>query len=258
VNPRIGARDHLQGCSWASMAFLRHGLRLWHTRVPHRGGGQALQNGLGKITDEFTRDLAPLRFGPPVTHVYNPLTYARAPWDAYCQRYGQGRRQDLVRDWLGIDAAIGQPEVAHPKRPILGFACPRSEVSGQRFWGWARERFATPERFFQQFFVTNYCPLCFMEQSGANRTPDKLAAAERQALFAVCDRALLRTAQLMQPEIAIGIGHFAEQRLKVALADMPQVRIARAPHPSPASPQANAGWAKLMDAALRDAGIALP
>lgn len=235
---------------------------------------------LGKMTDDLTRDLASLHFAEPVTHVYNPLTYARAAWDAYCQRYGQGPRRvllmgmnpgpygmaqvgvpfgevSLVRDWLGIEAPIGQPASVHPKRPIQGFACPRSEVSGQRFWGWARDRFGTPERFFQQFFVTNYCPLCFMERSGANRTPDKLPAAERQALFAVCDRALLRTARLMQPEIAIGVGHFAEQRLKVALAGMPAVRIARVPHPSPASPQANAGWAKLMDAALQDAGVSL-
>ncbi len=233
------------------------------------------------ITDDLTHELAGLRFAPPVTHVYNPLTYARPAWDAYTARYGQPPRKVLllgmnpgpygmaqvgvpfgevamVRDWLGIHAAIGQPEVVHPKRPIQGFACPRSEVSGQRFWGWARDTFGTPERFFATFFVTNYCPLCFMAASGANLTPDKLPAAERAALFAVCDRALRRTVALMQPEFAIGVGHFAEQRLKIALADSPDVRIGRVPHPSPASPQANAGWAKLMDAALAEAGIALP
>ena len=230
------------------------------------------------ITDDLLADLAPLRFAAPVTHVYNPLTYARPAWDAYCGNYGQGQRRVLflgmnpgpygmaqvgvpfgevamVRDWLGIEVPIGQPEVVHPKRPIQGFACPRSEVSGQRFWSWARDRFGTPQRFFAEFFVTNYCPLCFMAASGANVTPDKLPAAERAALFAACDRALLRTVLLMKPEFAIGIGHFAEQRLKIALAEVPGVRIARVPHPSPASPTANAGWARLMDAALREAGV---
>ncbi len=236
---------------------------------------------LQDITDDLTRDLNALRFAAPVTHVYNPLTYARPAWDQYCQRYGQGRRRVLffgmnpgpfgmaqvgvpfgevamVRDWLGIEAPIGQPDVVHPKRPVQGFACPRSEVSGQRFWSWARDTFGTPERFFAEFFVTNYCPLCFMGASGANLTPDKLPAAERAALFAVCDRALQRTVALMQPEFVVGVGQFAEQRLKIALAGVPGVRIARVPHPSPASPQANAGWAKLMDAALRESGVMAP
>ena len=65
---------------------------------------------------------------------------------------------------------------------VLGFECRRSEVSGARLWGWARDRFGTPQRFFERFFVANYCPLAFMEASGANRTPDKLSAAEQQEL----------------------------------------------------------------------------
>ncbi len=40
----------------------------------------------------------------------------------------------LVRDWLGIDEKIKQPKNEHPKRPVLGFGCRRSEVSGQRLW----------------------------------------------------------------------------------------------------------------------------
>ena len=251
------------------------------TALAHCAVWSLVTDSLQRITDDLNRDLAPLQFGAPVTHVYNPLIYARPAWDAYCRRYGQGERRvlfvgmnpgpfgmaqvgvpfgevSLVRDWLGIEAAIGQPTPMHPKRPIHGFACARSEVSGQRFWSWARARYHTPERFFSQCFVTNYCPLCFMDASGANRTPDKLTPAERTALFAACDRALRRTVELMHPEFAIGIGQFAEKRLEIALAGMPGVRIARAPHPSPASPAANAGWPQLMDAALHEAGVIVP
>ncbi len=239
-----------------------------------------MSHSLHAITDELNRDLARLRFGAPVTHVYNPLTYARPAWNQYCEKFGQGPRKVLMlgmnpgpfgmaqvgvpfgevalaRDWLGIHAAIGQPEIVHPKRPIQGFDCPRSEVSGQRFWSWARDTFVTPERFFAQFFVTNYCSLCFMVESGANLTPDKLRAAEREALFAVCDRALAQTIAQFQPEFVIGVGHFAEARLRTVVGNNPQIRVGRVPHPSPASPLANAGWAPLMTKALLELGVTL-
>ena len=48
-----------------------------------------------------------------------------------------------MRDWLGIDGEVGKPEPEHPKRPIEGFQVRREEVSGNRFWGWARDRFGS-------------------------------------------------------------------------------------------------------------------
>ena len=151
---------------------------------------------------------------------------------------------------------MDRPTSEHPKRPIRGLDCPRGEVSGQRVWGWAEDRFGRPESFFSRFFVANYCPLSFMEESGRNRTPDKLPKAEREPLFRACDRALRDSIEVLTPDVVIGIGRFAEDRAKVALAGL-DVRIARAPHPSPASPLANRGWAPLMDAALEQAGIKL-
>ena len=50
-----------------------------------------------------------------------------------------------------------------------------------------------PEAFFDRFFVINYCPLVFMEESGKNRTPDKCARAEREALYEICNESLRRT-----------------------------------------------------------------
>ncbi len=232
---------------------------------------------LQQITDDLVADLAPLAFGPPVTHVYNPLTYARAAWDVYCERFGRGPREALligmnpgpfglaqtgvpfgevghVRDWMGIDAPIGKPPVEHPKRPVQGFDCARSEVSGARLWGWAKDTFGNPEAFFTRFFVANYCPLVFMEGSGRNRVPEKLPKAERTPMFAACDRALRRTIEHFAPRYVIGVGKFAEKKARQIAGDL-DVIIGSVPHPSPASPLANQGWAPLMDAALADLGV---
>jgi single-strand selective monofunctional uracil DNA glycosylase len=233
-----------------------------------------------RIFDDWLRELAPLRFGPPVTHVYDPLEYAREPLERYFERYGQGRKEAIflgmnpgpfgmaqtgvpfgeiahVRDWLRIEGRVGKPPVEHPKRPVLGFDCHRSEVSGARIWGWARQTFGTPERFFARFFVANYCPLVFMEASGRNLTPDKLPRAEREPLFAACDRALRRLVEIWEPEWVIGVGAFAEGRAKEALAGT-GIFVGRILHPSPASPLANNGWAQTVETTLREMGIRIP
>ena len=160
-----------------------------------------------------------------------------------------------VRDWLGIDAPIGKPPDEHPKRPIQGFSCPRSEVSGRRLWSWAKETYGTPERFFETFFITNYCPLVFMEgPNGRNRVPEKLPKAEREPMYKACDAALRQTVELMQPEYILGVGKFAEKKAKQVLGDL-GLKIGSVPHPSPASPIANRGWSPLMTKALRELGI---
>jgi len=232
---------------------------------------------LKQITDDLVADLAGLTFSPPVTHVYNPLVYARPAWDRYCELYGEGPREVLalgmnpgpfgmaqvgvpfgevhhVRAWLGIEAPIGKPPVEHPKRPIEGFACSRSEVSGARLWGWAKATFGTPEAFFARFFIANYCPLVFMEESGRNRVPERLPKAERAPVFEACDRALRRTIEHLQPQFIVGIGKFAEKKARDVAGDL-DITIGSVPHPSPASPLANRGWPPLMDAALAELGI---
>lgn len=236
---------------------------------------------LQRITDDLVHGVEALQFGPPVACVYDPLVYARAGWDAYSERYGQGPREvllvgmnpgpfgmaqvgvpfgevGLVRDWLGIRAAIGQPPTVHPKRPIAGFDCARSEVSGARLWGWVRDRFGTPDNFFRRFFVLNYCPLVFLEASGRNLTPDKLPKAEREQLFRVCDAALLRAIEHFEPKYVIGVGQFAEERIRAVGGGRPGLVIGRMPHPSPASPAANVNWAGAVDAALAAIGVTVP
>jgi single-strand selective monofunctional uracil DNA glycosylase len=218
-----------------------------------------------------------LQFSAPVTHVYNPLVYAAKPHAVYLRRFADTTKRVLflgmnpgpygmaqtgvpfgeitaVRDWLGIEAAVSQPDDEHPKRPVTGFACRRSEVSGERLWSAIADGFGTPERFFEEHFIANYCPLVFMEESGRNRTPDKLPAAERDPLFERCDRHLRRLVQSFEPEWVVGVGAFAEKRAQIALADV-DVQLGRVLHPSPANPRANRGWAQAARKELKALGI---
>jgi len=241
-----------------------------------------MQNGsiLVNIARDLGEEVSRLRFAPPVTHVYNPLDYAWKAHAQYLTLYGDAPKEALflgmnpgpwgmaqtgvpfgevsaVRDWLGIDSEIRRPEHEHPKRQITGLACSRSEVSGARLWGWAREVFGTPTSFFSRFFIANYCPLAFLEESGRNRTPDKLPAAEREPLLKICDRALRRTVEYLQPKMVVGVGAFAKGRALSAL-DGIDVAIGRILHPSPASPAANRGWAEQATRELRELGVDLP
>jgi single-strand selective monofunctional uracil DNA glycosylase len=121
-------------------------------------------------------------------------------------------------------------------------------------WGWARERFGTAQRFFERFWVANYCPLVFMEAGGRNRTPDKLKKDEKIGLFKACDEALVQTVRLLKPNYIIGIGQFAYQRGLSALSGT-DISIGRISHPSPANPKANKGWADLIEGELSELGL---
>jgi single-strand selective monofunctional uracil DNA glycosylase len=216
-------------------------------------------------------------FAPPVAYVYNPLRYAWAPHEHYLRRYGAGRKRVIfmgmnpgpfgmaqtgvpfgevaaVRDWLGITASVDKPPREHPKRPVTGFDCRRSEVSGRRLWGFFREEFGTAANFFADHFVVNYCPLVFMDEGGRNLTPDKLPKPERMALQAACDAHLRDVVDILRPEFAVGIGGFAARRLKETLAEG-AARIICIPHPSPASPVANRGWAEPVRRILEQEGV---
>lgn len=227
---------------------------------------------------ERLRDaLADLAFAPPVTHVYNPLEYAWPAHEAYLERYGRGRKRVLflgmnpgpfgmvqtgvpfgevaaVRDWLGLHATIARPRKEHPKRPVTGFDCARSEVSGQRLWGLFRSRFGTPEAFFREHLVANYCPLAFVEESGRNRTPDKLSAVEREALYALCDAHLREVVACLEPEWLVGVGDFAAKRA-VEVLEGSGVEVGRILHPSPASPLANRDWAGTATSQMQALGL---
>ena len=81
-----------------------------------------------------------------------------------------------------------------------------------------------------------------LEESGRNRTPDKLPPDERNALYAPCDKALSRIVANCRPGMILGVGKFAESRAKDVLGD--NIPIGTVLHPSPASPIANRGWSE--------------
>lgn len=232
---------------------------------------------LKKITDDLVSDLENLTFGPPVSHIYNPLKYARKPYDIYLERYGNNPKKvvfigmnpgpwgmaqtgvpfgevNIVANWLKIQAPVGKPESPHPRRPVNGFSCKRSEVSGKRLWGLVTDRFKNPENFFSRFFIANYCPLLFFEESGRNRTPNKIRAEERNPLLSICDRALDKTIRYFKPDFVIGIGIFAHDRAAVVF-EKTGITVGKITHPSPANPKANRGWDNLVTRELFDLGI---
>ena len=228
-----------------------------------------------------------LRFAPPVAHVYNPLDYAWSAHEQYLRRFGGAGKQVVflginpgpfgmaqtgipfgevaaVRDWMKIDAPIGHPAREHPRRPVRGLACPRSEVSGRRLWGLFAQRFGPPEDFFARHFVANWCPLAFMGERGENQTPDKLPAAESEPLFQICDGHLRAILGILQPKWIIGIGAFAEERAQDAANGLGHVasslrlnnlKIGRIHHPSPANPAANRDWPGQAAAQLQTLGV---
>lgn len=228
------------------------------------------------ISRALSQKINALAFSAPVQHVYNPLDYAREPHELYLARYGGKARTILlgmnpgpfgmmqtgvpfgdiasVRNFLKIEGTVHKPASEHPKRPIEGFDCNRKEVSGTRLWGFAEARFQTPTAFFEKFFVVNYCPLAFLAETGKNHTPDKLPAAEKEALFAACDEALRQTAFAQKATAVIGIGAFARDRARLALQGT-TIKIGTILHPSPASPLANKGWAAQAEKQLTDLGL---
>lgn len=224
----------------------------------------------------LSADLGVLTFSPPAAFVLNPLEYARGVHESYLERFGAGPKEFVllgmnpgpfgmaqtgipfgevaaVRDYLHLRGSVVSPASAPPKRPIQGFACTRSEVSGRRLWGAVAERHPDPTTFFARAFVTNYCPLLFLDEKCANVTPDRLQREERRAVEALCDRHLREVGVLLQPQRWIAVGGYADKCLvRVFGKDVPRALV---PHPSPASPAANRGWTEAARAALQGAGI---
>jgi single-strand selective monofunctional uracil DNA glycosylase len=230
-------------------------------------------------TRRLADSLRDLEFSPPVAHVYRTLDYTWEAHRIYLERFGKGKKRVVflgmnpgpfgmaqtgvpfgevaaVRDWMGIEAPIGRPADEHPKRPVEGFACARSEVSGRRLWGLFSERFGTADAFFRDHFVLNYCPLVWMSATGANLTPDKLSAAEMAPVEVACQAHLCEVVSLLKPDWLIGVGGFAEERLRrAAEASGSKAEIGRVLHPSPASPAANRGWSEAASRQLAALGV---
>lgn len=224
-------------------------------------------------TKKFSRDIEMVRdLVPDNLFVYNPLTYAADFHFQFIERYAIKNTKILflgmnpgpfgmtqngipfgevsfVRDYFKFDGIIKHPKKEHAGRPILGLDCTRSEVSGMRFWSLMKEHYGDCNNLIGEIYVSNYCPLVFLENTkrAKNITPDKLPKEIRTIMTDLCDDYLWDTVNLIQPQILIGIGKYAEKKLKND--EYPYSSIL---HPSPASPLANKGWSEFASKKLKE------
>ena len=231
-----------------------------------------------QIEDDLSVQLDSMKFSPPVETVYSPLVYASEPHRQYVLKYGNTAKsllfigmnpgpfgmaqtgvpfgdKQFVKEFLCISGDVTKPEVEHPRRPVNGFSCVRREVSGSRLWGWIERHCHSAERFFEQCYVHNYCPLLFIASSGRNVTPPQLKSDERKDLLALCDDSLLKTIRLFDPKAVVGVGHFAANCVSRVLKNavgMGDIQTGCILHPSPASPLANRQWAETVEKQLKD------
>jgi single-strand selective monofunctional uracil DNA glycosylase len=114
----------------------------------------------GKLSDAA----GSLKFAGDIFCFYNPLEYASIPHEKYLTLYAGTRKKIMflgmnpgpwgmaqtgipfgegagVRDWLGLESEVGKPAFEHPKRPVEGFVCRKSEVSGRKLWGLMKNPF---------------------------------------------------------------------------------------------------------------------
>ncbi len=237
---------------------------------------QMIADQLIQAAETLKSQLTPLSFPEPVAYTYNPLDYA---WERHCdylKTYANSPKKVLflgmnpgpygmaqtgipfgeiphVRDWLKISGPVNKPNPEHPKRPITGFDCERSEVSGRRLWGLFSDLFDTAENFFQNHFVANFCPLVWMKDTGANITPDKLPRDVMEPVDKACLAHLSSLIETLQPEILVGVGAFAEKQLAAVKSD--HHHLGKILHPSPASPAANRDFSGTAAKQLRELKI---
>ena len=195
--------------------------------------------------------------------VYNPLAYA---WDvhvAYLEKsttagaktillgmnpgpHGMGQMgipfaaTTVVRDLIGIKGIrVLEPRRIHPRRPIEGLEWPREEVSGTRLWGALEEKYGLIDNIFKNVFLVNHCPLMFfLGDRARNITPDKIGGPVVRSMLERCDDYLREVVDIIEAEIVIGVGKYAESRARSAFHGS-DVTISSCWHPSPASPLAN-------------------
>lgn len=234
-------------------------------------------------TRRLRDDIPDVSIEDKVDWFYNPIDYAWSVHRQYLEVFGGERKHAvflgmnpgpwgmgqtgvpfgdpyIVRDWMeiGEDASVGTPENIREERPVHGFSSDRKEGSGQRLFGYFRERFESVPAFFESSFVLNYCPLLMFSPEGKNLTPSDLLKADRERIYEICDPYVRDMVSFYQPEVLVGIGKFGTERLQDVFPDRKD-DIYRIPHPSPASPIATRDggeyWKNLVTERLRDAEL---
>ncbi|XP_061187648.1 uncharacterized protein LOC133195738 [Saccostrea echinata] len=226
-------------------------------------------------------NLQGLNFDEPVAHVYCPSVYAFETYKEFVRKYCRSEKKVLfvginpgpwgmvqsgvpfgdgtfVRDWLEIQGNILRPAWEHPKRPILGLDCTRSEVSGKKLWTLIKSLCGQPDNFFEHCFLHNICPLSFLSKTGSNITPpDILPAEKRNQLNQICDSALTDVIRLLKVEVVVAIGRYVETCVKNVMknGNLHDFRVEYLAHPSPLNRKAGNRWSEIAEEQLKEFGV---
>ncbi|KAL7643956.1 UNVERIFIED_CONTAM: hypothetical protein RMT77_005968 [Armadillidium vulgare] len=226
------------------------------------------------------KDLLSLNYNSKVECIYNPLEYAKEPHVNFVKTYCGGEKKvlllgmnpgpwgmcqtgvpfgevDHVKNWLNIDGKVERPSKELRQKPIHGFECTRSEVSGNRMWSLLKELSGDPKTLFEKVFIHNYCPLAFLSKTGKNITPVELPVEERKSLEEICDKYLIQVIELLKVEFLVCIGNYVSQRSQKALerSGVIGVQVSTLMHPSPINPKANKGWKQIAIKQLQEANV---
>ena len=220
-----------------------------------------------KATEKLKKELGELKFNEPVSHVYCPFDYAWNAFKEYIIRFGNNEKKvvfvamnpgrwgmtqtgiplgevETVKKWLKISDIEKRPPPSEfdDIYQVKGHSCEKSEDSGRRFWGLIKEKFNNePEEFFKHNFVLNYCPLLFIEKTiskegkkGVRNLPlvEIKNRESKRKLVKACDNYLSEIVKILNPSYIIGIGDFAEKRIKIVIKGNDRITIGKIIHPS--------------------------
>ncbi|XP_047511589.1 single-strand selective monofunctional uracil DNA glycosylase [Pieris napi] len=212
-----------------------------------------------KIIGDYNESLKNIKLPETVTHVYNPTIYARDTFEMYIRKYCNTKKKIMffgmnpgpwgmsqtgvpfgeissVRDWLGIEGCVGKPLEENAARPVRGFDCTRTEVSGKRFWGLFKKLCGFPEVFFETSLVYNYINQQWMNSKGCNITPADFKMSQMESLYNIGDLVFANVLRLYGVETVVAIGRFCLVRAQKAISQyilLKNVKVIYLPHPSP-------------------------
>ncbi|XP_073844130.1 single-strand selective monofunctional uracil-DNA glycosylase-like [Musca autumnalis] len=193
--------------------------------------------------------------------IYRPLDYAAQIYRNFLQKYLNGPKRILfvgmnpsrygslltgipfgdittVRDRMQLDvSSLDSMEIGE-------------EQSSQRFWNLIKSIFNDEQdfidRFFQNCFVHNVCPLVFINNNGHNVSFQSLAermTMETRQIEVICRSYLELQVQLLQPEIIIAVGWYAFNMLRsLDYYKNGRCIVEKIPHPSPKNFDSELDW----------------
>ena len=140
-----------------------------------------------------------------------------------------------VKNYLKLDLKLDKSKFPKKiKKEILGFETPKVEKSGKILWTVIKELYFKKENFFENNFILNFYPLCFLDEKGRNFTPKKLRKTELESLYFLCKNTVEELFSLIKLKRIIAIGNETYDCLKPIVKDKTLLKII---HPAAYKPQ---------------------